>query len=256
MTYHEIRRNMTNPNVSISTISRALRKSGRVKNVWQTKRPFVSSVNRRRRISWCREHVNWSLEDWKRVLWSDESPFVFRYQGRERVWKLTNEKFHPSLLRGTVKHDTKVMIWGCFAWNGVGNLYEVEGILEQKQYKKILQRQMLTSAQRLFPEGNFIFQQDNDPKHTSRSCQTYLRRKRVDVLNWPAQSPDLNPIENLWAILDKVMKDRRPQTKAELVHILRDGWNSLPIDLLHNLVGSMKSRCEAVLENHGYPTKY
>jgi len=73
---------------------------------------------------------------------------------------------------------------------------------------------------------------------------------------WPAQSPDLNPIENLWSILDHNVRDRRPQNKAELFRVLQDGWNALDRDLLRRLVDSMPRRIQAVLDNNGWPTKY
>jgi transposase len=217
---------------------------------------YLSNKNQKIRKKWCQERKNWTIDDWKKVLWSDESPFVFRFNQRERVWKLSDEKFHPSLLTGTVKHDDKIMVWGCFCWYGTGRLYKVRGIMEKMQYKSILQREMLTSARELYPDGDFIFQQDNDPKHTSKVVKRYLEYKDVNVLHWPAQSHDLNPIENLWSILDKMAKDRRPQNEEQLFQILDETWKSIPINYLRNLVESMPRRCQAVLDANGLPTKY
>jgi transposase len=256
ITLNELREGLAADSVHKATISRALARSGRVENVWQTKKPFVSNKNQKIRKKWCQERKNWTIDDWKKVLWSDESPFVFRFNQRERVWKLSDEKFHPSLLTGTVKHDDKIMVWGCFCWYGTGRLYKVRGIMEKMQYKSILQREMLTSARELYPDGDFIFQQDNDPKHTSKVVKRYLEYKDVNVLHWPAQSPDLNPIENLWSILDKMAKDRRPQNEEQLFQILDETWKSIPINYLRNLVESMPRRCQAVLDANGLPTKY
>jgi transposase len=253
---NELKQDLDDTSVHNSTISRALGRNGRVKNVWQTKKPFVSKKNQNKRKKWCRERINWTVDEWKKVLWSDESPFVFRFNQKERVWKLMDEKFHPSLLTGTVKHDDKIMVWGCFSWYGTGRLYKIRGTMEKMQYKNIIQRQMLTSAEELYPDGDYIFQQDNDPKHTSKVVKRYLEYKNVNVLHWPAQSPDLNPIENLWSILDKMAKDRRPQTDDQLFEILEDTWKSIPITYLKNLVESMPRRCQAVLDNDGLPTKY
>jgi transposase len=115
---------------------------------------------------------------------------------------------------------------------------------------------MLASARRLFGQQKFIFQQDNDPKHTSKSCKRYLINKKVNVLDWPAQSPDLNPIENLWSIIDHSLKDRKPNTVEELMQILQEGWDNIAEVTLHNLVESMQRRCNEVIRNNGYPIRY
>ena len=115
---------------------------------------------------------------------------------------------------------------------------------------------MIPSVRRLFPEGDWIFQQDNDPKHTAHSVRALFRDMAIPVLPWPSQSPDLNPIENLWSILDYNLRNRRPQNKEELFQVLCDGWNALDRDLLTRLVDSMLRRIQAVIDNNGYPTKY
>ena len=80
-------------------------------------------------------------------------------------------------MKGTVKHDDKIMVWGCFATHGVGDLYLVDGIMESEQYKQILRNNFKPSAQRLFGEKDYTFQQDNDhPKHTSNATRLYIMR--------------------------------------------------------------------------------
>ena len=101
---------------------------------------------------------------------------------------------------------------------------------------------MIPSVRRLFPEGDWIFLQDNDPKHTAHSIRALFRDMAIPVLPWPSQSPDLNPIENL--------------CDEELFQVLCNGWNALDRDLLTRLVDSMPRRIQAVIDNNGYPTKY
>ena len=197
-----------------------------------------------------------TIEEWRRVLWSDESPFVLIYNGRKLVWRLGNERYSITCCTGTVKHDIKIMVWGCFAAHGVGNLYLVEGIMEQVQYRTILENQLLPSAERLFPGEAWYFQQDNDPKHTANATKQYMIDNQIPILPWPSQSPDLNPIENLWSILDYKLRNRRPQNQQQLFEALTEGWNSLDRELLTNLADSMPRRIQAVLEKRDYPTKY
>ena len=72
------------------------------------------------RLNWAKEHVTWTLDQWRLVLWSDESPFVLRYNRKQRIWRLPNDRYNVNIFKGTVKHDKKIMVWGCFSWNGVG----------------------------------------------------------------------------------------------------------------------------------------
>jgi len=129
--------------------------------------------------------------------------------------------------------------------------------MEQNQHIRILEQQALPSGRDLFGQNYWIFQHDNDPKHTAKRVKAFIQDSGINLLPyWPAQSPDLNPIENLLSILDHNVRDRRPQSKAELFQVLQDGWNALDRDLLRRLVDSMPRRIQAVLDNDGWPTKY
>ena len=90
-----------------------------------------------------------------------------------------------------------------------------------------LETQVLPSAQNLLPRGEWILQEDNDPKHTSNLSQELLTYRGVSRLSWPAQSPDLSPIENLWSTLDQRLKDRTCSTKDQLFAYLQEGWAAL-----------------------------
>ena len=243
-------------NVSETTIRSRIKESGEFKSYWACKKPFISPKNRKKRLAWAQEHLDWSPEQWMRVLWTDESPFVLVFNRRKRVWRLHNERYDPKCTIATVKHDKKINVWGCFAAHGVGDLYLVEGKLEQKQFKRILERHMLPSAERLFPDEDWIFQQDNDPKHTARSIQEWIGSQDIECFNWPAQSPDLNPIENLWSILDAKLSKRRPQNEQQLFEVLQEGWANLDVEMLTRLVCSLPDRCRAVIKAKGYPTKF
>ena len=148
------------------------------------------------------------------------------------------------------------MVWGCFAAHGVGHLKRIQGIMDGQGYRNILQWHLKPSVSALFPEKDCIFQQDNDPKHTAIATKQYLAKNEVPTLPWPSQSPDLNPIENLWSILDDRVKGRVPQNEEELYEVLKSGWEALPKELLTKLADSMPKRIEAVLKANGYATKH
>lgn len=176
-----------------------------------------------------------------------------------RVWRRVGERYHPECLRGTVKHDKKIMVWGCMACKGTGTIVRVYGILVKEKYRQILIHHAVPSGKKLLGKG-FIFQQDNDPKHTALIVKKYLKNKEKDgtleVMDWPSKSPDLNPIEHAWKLVDDSVKDRNPQNEEQLFDLIKAAWANLDTEKLKNLVHSMSSRCAAVIANNGYPTKY
>jgi len=216
MTIRKIKEDMGLENVCERTIARALEKYANIKSYWAKKKPFISDKNQKIRLQWAKQHRDWTIDQWRKVVWTDESPFMLRYQGKKRVLRYANERYVKAFMMGTVKHDKKINVWGCFNYKGVGDLYQVQGNLEKNQFKQILIHHLVPSMNRMFPDGSGIFQQDNDPKHTARSIKDYIRSKNLNILPWPSQSPDLNPIENLWSNLDWHMKDRRPQNEMQL----------------------------------------
>jgi transposase len=242
--------------VSVWTIRRRLRQFGLHGRIAR-KKPFISHRNRQRRLKFAREHLNWTPKDWARVLWSDESKFQrFGSDGKTYVRRRPGEEFNSRCLRPTVKGGGgSVMVWGGFSRNGPGPIHQINGIMDRFVYLGILTDILEPYADDYLPL-NWIFQQDNDPKHTSRIVKDWLQEKRIEVLNWPAQSPDLNPIENLWHFIDKDIKLQKPSNLNELYAVIESSWRKISIELCVKLVDSMPKRCQAVIKNFGYATKY
>lgn len=246
-------------NVSDDTIERRILESGEFKSYWAAKKPFLSKAQMKRRLQWTLDHRGWTVEQWRRVLWTDESPFVLRFNCKKKVWRRHDERDDPKCTIGTVKHDRKINVWGSFAANGVGMLHRIEGIMDRFVYLDIVENCLIPSRDLLFADigtENSLVQQDNDPKHTALIIKEYWQDNNIAVLDWPSQSPDLNPIENLWSILDRNLKDRRPSNETELFEELKKGWEALPESQLMALVDSMPRRIERVIENQGAMTKY
>ena len=90
--------------------------------------------------------LHYTIEQWSNFLWSDESPFVLRFCQKTRCWRLSSERNCTFAITGSVKHDEKIMVWGCFAAHGVGELVLIDGIMDQYQYIEILRTAVRRSA--------------------------------------------------------------------------------------------------------------
>ena len=221
------------------------------------RKPLLTQRHRRLRLEFARQYQCWTVDDWKRVLWSDESKFnLFHSDGRTYVRRRVSEEFSDNCVVPTIKHGGgSVMIWGCFCGSDIGLMTEVNGRMNSQQYCEILSNHMIPSA--WSARGlDYIFQQDNASCHSSRYTTEWLKDNNVTVLSWPPQSPDLNPIEHLWEYMERQLQDTHSTNKRQLWLNLRNVWDSIPPTILSHLVESMPSRLEAVIKARGSHTKY
>lgn len=221
------------------------------------KKTLISVRNRAARLAFARRHLNWTVDDWKKVLFSDETRYkIFNSDGMRRVRRPINTRFNPKYVTPTIKHGKgNVMLWGCFSWNGAGPIHFINETMDRFVYRNIMQNVMLPFAEWEMPL-RFIFQQDNDPKHSSQVVQQWFRENNVRVLQWPAQSPDLNPIENLWEEVERRIRTQMFPNKQSLIDKISEVWTNLPENVIKKLIESMPRRCQQVIHNNGYSINY
>ena len=148
------------------------------------------------------------------------------------------------------------MFWGCFSSAGAGALVKVDGIMNSSQYKSILAQNLQASVRKLKMKRNFTFQHDNDPKHTSKSTKAWLHQRKIKVLEWPSQSPDLNPIEHLWGYLKRAVHRRFPCNLTDLERFCKEKWANIAKSRCAMLIHSYPKRLSAVIKSKGASTKY
>ncbi len=173
------------------------------------------------------------------------------------IWRKGNTTFQKKNIILTVKYGgDSVMVWGCFAASGPGRLTVINGTMNSAVYQKILKDNVWPSVRDLKLNRTWVLQQDNDPKHTSKSTSEWLKKNKMKTLEWPSQSPDLNPIEMLWHDLKKAVHARKPSNVAELQQFCQDEWAKIPPQRCNRLIASYRKCLIAVVAAKGGPTSY
>ena len=233
--------------------------------------PKLSPLNISQRLNFCKDHKKWKDEDWKNVLFSDESPFELGHPPNRKnsvIYAKDREDVAPV---PKSKFSEKLMVWGMIGPWGVSELHVAPPgtRIDATYYREIILKEYMLPAigkranrgsilkKNMAPDmSRAIFQQDGARCHTAAVNEEWLR-EHVDNYwakgVWPANSPDLSPIENVWAILQNKVDevDPPPSTLTALEKILKDAWSEISPEVLENLYKSMPGRVQAVLESKG-----
>ena len=235
---------------------RVLRHLRQARQPIRPRRPYVGQVlaarHRAVRLQWGQRHFRSGRQQWARVLFSDESRFnLSHHDGRIRVFRRRGERFADNFL---VERDQfrsgSVMVWGGIMGRRKTNLIVVQGNLSAQGYiNQILLPEAVPFLQR---RGSAILMHDYAMPHVARICRKFLNRNDVNVLPWPAVSPDMNPIERIWDY-----RGRKVRARGN-VHNLRDLENALiqesdniPDVVIRRYVRSMRGRLAACINSRG-----
>ncbi|GFW98945.1 transposable element Tcb1 transposase [Trichonephila clavipes] len=212
--------------ISRKTVARRLRGGG-----LYARRPVVcvplTRQHRTARLQWCREHHNWTEQDWACVLFSDESRFSLSSDCRRQlIWRESGTVYRPENIQENDRYPTcSIMVWAGIMINGCTRLHVVAN-------------------------GTMTGQRYIDEVLLPHDC---LDSEGIQRLVWPARSPDRNPIENVWDTLGRQVAGRNypPTNKNTLIRALTEEWDKLPQQLLDNVVQSMVRRVECCITLHG-----
>lgn len=224
------------------------------------KKPHMTARHFQPRLAWANEHVGWSLEQWKTVIWSDEKKFnLDGPDGRRHYWH--DRRLPRKIFSKRHSGGGSIMVWGCFSGAGVGQLCELNGRLTSVKYIDILEEYMLPHAYAHHgtEHNSFIFQQDGASAHRARATLNWLDNLGVQLMQWPAISPDMNPMENVWGVMaQEVYSHGRRQfmTIDDLRQCVHQTWNNLSANYIDELNKSMHDRCVELLRKNGRATDY
>lgn len=219
----------------------------------------LTERHRRERLLFANSHIRWSRARWSKCLFTDESRFnLFWNDGRLRVYRGPGTRFQPENI---VQYDRygggSVMIWGGIGEDGRTDIVVVDGTMRKEQYRdRILAPHVVPYAGAVGDEFTLIH--DNARPHVAGICTHFLEEQGVEVLRWPANSPDLNPIEHLWDEMGRRLRQPmyRPSTVNELTESLCAIWYEIKQDTINRLIRSMHRRCMAVKRAGGGHTRY
>lgn len=245
---------------SVHTVRRRLVEGGRPAIKPITK-PILTTVMKKKRLAWAHAHRNWTLEQWRKVIFTDESTFCVQL-AEPRFVRRGREPISPHHMIQKAKFPNKVMVWGQICYKGCGRIYIVDGTVTGIKYIDILRGRCLPQANEWYPDGDWILQHDLAPCHTAKVVKTFIASEGITVLPWPGNSPDMNPIERMWAIIKQKLRAVDLTSKQQLINKLldicvRDTLAKEAIfESCKKLIDGMPKRCEAVIKAKGGHTEF
>lgn len=243
--------------VSSETVRKTLLKHG-LRKRRAARKPLLTQVQRQRRLDFARRHAHWTAIQWQSVVFSDEK--IFRAANNRTsslVTRTPAQRFLPACIQNAPKHSVQVHAWGAIGWAGVGPLKRVEGNLNAARYQEQILADLGPTCNVLARRGHpWYFLQDNAPAHNAATTRAFLEARHIRLVDWPGNSPDLNPIEHLWSFVQRRLPRLLPRNVNEYWALVQRAWRTQPTWLVRRLITSMPRRLAAVIAAEGGPTRY
>lgn len=247
--------------VNTRSIRNYLKMEG-LKTYLKPKKPGLTDAQKKLRYQFAKKHLHWTVDDWKNVMFSDET-IIRRVddKGRRYYYKRPGEKFlRPHQIKKAIQGGGgRMMIWGCITYYGVGDASWIPDNMNADSYISVLKDYVFASRDwnDMDPE-KFIFQQDNASVHTAKSTMSYIKKSNIPLMEWPPNSPDINIIETVWSYLKDQLNKYTEDVKTlkELWERVQDIWDNIPIDFIQELYESMPKRMRDIIKAKGGAINY
>ena len=246
-------------NLSPQTVRNRLKERG-LQNFSAPVKTLLTESRKVKRLEFAYRYMHWIPEKWEKVCFVDEKVFQSYGIGFTRVWRPKLSRWNDNDTKITRMDESvinvrktssrfSVPIWGC-----IGLMNHIHLITD----KHLNQHYYLKKLKKYFVTEDLILVQDNSPIHNAKRVKMWLENHNITVLKWPAYSPDLNPIENLWSRMEYLMRNRKPNKKEHLWQLVESTFKELVSDeqYIKSLVHSMPKRLKHVYDTEGGSTKY
>lgn len=241
---------------SARTVRRRLDETGLFGRVARIEYPFTDE-HITQRLQFAQEHESWDVNKWSRVLFGGETYIYLGQHGRIWIQRPEDAAYQSEfMVQGQSNFAPKIGIWGCFTGQEVGAVRIFDDNMDTRLYTDTMQQLMKPYALRLWPNGEWFYLHDNASYHGSYRSRTWFHNNGVSLIELPPHSPDLNPIENLWADLKRRIESRNARTISKLKEIIPDEWQKTTPLSCANLVDSMHDRMRAIVAAGGFKTRY
>lgn len=212
-------------------------------------RQALSQAQKENRLIFGHSILNSEL-DLERIVFSDESRFCIAADN-SWIWYRRGE-LSDNVFKETEKYSQGIMMYGAIGLGYKSRLIICSSGVNAIEYHDIITRSgMFEVLDQRYGAGNYTFMQDGAPAHTAAATRLFLKKRCSYIAKWPANSPDLNPIEHLWGAIKRILKTMKINSKSELISAIYEIWNSFPQDAIDRLVLSFKARLYSIIDRNG-----
>lgn len=245
-------------NCSVYAIETAFKHEGFTRRT-ALKKPVLTEAHKKARLAWAEEHINWTWDQWQWIFWTDETWVNPGKHKKVKVTRRVGEVLHPDCLEPKIRKKIGWMFWGGISGacgKGPGLFWEKDwGTITSESYCRHIVPiiAQYTSRWRLF------FMQDNASGHAAKATLEEMEKWGLRPIFWPANSPDLNPIETVWDWIKDYVQEKYPEVHRSyprLREAVIEAWNSITNKQIRELIETMHDRCQAVIDARGGHTKY